>query len=505
MPALYQKYKGSEHGVINAIEPSEIPIGAFEFSRNMLFRENYWRKKPGLTEIHNTAITPNPVGGIFRFHKPVSGINHLVATSGNTFARFNPGAATWTSIQTGLVAERFEFLENNGNVYYGSPEDLWRRYAGGNRTYAVGGENGAGPEAPPKFLKIIFNPYSGRFFGIGDPLNPDLLGWSALDIAEGIERWVSGNKQIIESIGGDKPNDIQLFEGRINIFSENSINSGTVIGVPENWNFQREKSQTGAISGRSVKRFGNSFFMLTPDAEVYRWPENKFPSLGRVKFNIDRTFMKFAVAEIWQQRYYVLTFKSGQAVPSNRYHTWFYDILGDRWYGPSLQRNIVTMYLDPLSREVLCGGVDDLEGFVFEMRGRDIKNEAMDCRLGFPYSDYGEPRGEKRYTKGWIKSKQEGVLPNNTGPLEVIIDVDNLYENSQSQRITLEDPNNQNLSDTGAVKEAITKRFFIHDNLGVGNAVRVELRHLVRAGKFEFSELEIEYFPRNYKKEDRLV
>jgi len=291
------------------------------------------------------------------------------------------------------------------------------------------------------------------------------------------------------------------------------VDSGSVIGVPENWSFERQRAQSGTIAKRTVKRWGNGFLMLTPPIydpetgdkihEVYQWPQDRFLTKGRVKFFIDTNEAKNAVAEIVEDRYYVLCFKSGEAVSSDSYHWWIYDLLGDRWYGPSTQRNLSTLYYNNDNGTLLCGGRDNLEGFVLEYRGRNIKNVSMDCDLIGSFSDYGFPRVEKRYVRGWIKAKQEGTAEGGTDPLELIINTDGVYNNPFTQRISLEDPANQNLSNTGAVKETVTPRFHIHDANGRGTSINWQFKHNVLNADINISELEIEYVLRQYKKEAR--
>lgn len=504
MAKKYIKFKDFKYGVVNAIEASEIPQEAVCRSQNFYFRENFWRKLPGLTEINASALGTDPVWSVFRFNQIAPKKSFLMAASGSGVYLFDENTLSFVQIHSGLNPnQQVEFLEYQNQLYFGSQYDLWRKYTGGTVSYSVGGEDGIALDAPRKFSKIIFNPYAGRFFAIGVLENPDYLHFSEHIDNEGIEKFTDANVQLIDSVQGDTPKDIQTFEGRITIISQNSINSGSVVGVPQAWSFQKEKAQTGTVAGRTVKRQGNSFLMLTPNFEVYKWPEDVFITKGRVKFNINPYRAHLACAEIVENRYYLLTFESGEAVSSNKYHTWVYDILGDRWYGPHIQRNVVSMFWDAPKNILLCGGTDDLAGFMFQYRGRNIKNQAMKCSLLSACTDLGYPRVEKRVHKGWVKAKQEGSLPGGTGSLELVFNSDNLYNNPQSQRILLEDPANQNLSDTNAVREAVTKRFHIHDAYGRGNAFQWELKHEVLNGDVSVSELEFETTIKDYQKENR--
>lgn len=505
MPMKTKSYKDFKYGTINAIEPSELPEEAIYKSQNMYYKENFWRKVPGLVEINTTAIDTNKVLAISKFHQIAPKKSYILCYSGSSVYYLDNTNTFVSIISTLNQNSRMSFIEYRNSIYFGSPTDQWRRFDGGTISYTVGGANGQASDAPRKFAQILFNPYAGRFFAIGELTNPDYLYFSEHIDDEGIEKWPAGNIQIIDSVNGDVPKYIDIYEGRIYIVSEHSINTGTVLGVPESWNFQREKSTTGTIATNTVKRFGNSFFMLTPELEVYRWPEDKFINKGRVKFDINPTNAHLACAEIVEDRYYVLCFESSQAVSSDKYHWWVYDILGDRWYGPSIQRNVVSMCYDHDNKILLCGGVDDLAGFVMEYRGRDIKNQAMKCHVVGSYSDYGDPKIEKRYVKGYLKAKQEGSLPNGSGQVELIINTDYRYNNPMVQRILLEDPLNLNLAGTGQVREAVTKRFHIHDEYGRGNAIQWEIKHEVRAGDFSFSEIQIEYFIKRYLKENRSV
>lgn len=494
---LKKVYKEFKYGVINDIEASEIPHEAMFKTDGFYYRENFWRKLPGLTELNNSAIGSNPVWGITHFHQLSSQQRTLIAASGSNIYKYDIGSRAFSSIHSGMVPNKqVEFLEDIDQLYFGSDDDDWRRYDGGEKTYPVGGEN-----PPKKFSKIIYNPYAQRYFGIGfkDQLN-GLYSSEHIDDG-GIEVWTRA-PQIIESVEGDYPLSADIYEQRVTLVSRNSINTGSVVGVPENWSFQREKSQTGTIAARTFKRYSKSFFMLTPSFDLYKWPDDVFVNKGRVKFSIDPAFAHLACAEVIENRYYVLAFKSGEAVSSNRYHVWVYDILGDAFYGPHTQYNVVSMFYDRENRRLLLGGTDDLAGYALEFRGRNIKNGVKRCHAVSAYSDYGLPFVEKRYNKGWIKCKQEGSQPGGVGSVQLIINTNNQYNNPQSQNILLEDPANQNLSDTNAVKEAITKRFDIFEQYGLGNAIQYEIRHETLNADFAFSELTLDYDMKDYEKEN---
>ena len=496
---LIDKFSDFKFGVVNAIEESELPKEALFRSQNMHYQENRWRKVPGLSEAHTTQLAAFPVWSIGKWYSLVPSASKLLASCGtDLFAEQSDGS--YASIDSLVISGALiEYLNVPPFVYYGSQLTKWKRYDGGTIVYPVGGSNGEASDAPRKFIKIIFNPYAGRYFGIGDPDNPDLLNWSAHIDNEGIEKWADGNAQIVDSIDGDSPKAQDLYEGRITIASQNSINSGSVVGVPENWSFQRERSQTGCAAGRTFKRYGNSFFMLSPDFEVYQWPQDKFITKGRVKFKINPYKAHLACAEIRENRYYEITFESSEAVSSNKYHSWTYDILGDRWYGPHIQRNIVSMFSDKENNRLLCGGIDDLEGFIYEMRGKNIKNVAMKCRLTSGYNFQGDIRSDKKYEKFRIKAKQEGSLANGEGQLEVTVHVDSSENRPHTQRLTLEDPANLNLMDTSLVRDAIIKRAHIHESSGRGSSIQIDMRHEVLNGDFEVSEFEVEYRSRTVK------
>ena len=495
---LKKAYKDFKYGVINDIEASEIPHEAFVKMDGFYFRENFIRKLPGLAELNPTAIGANPVWGMINFHRLIPQDSALIAASGGNIYKFDEGSRAFTSIHSGMVPnQQVEFLEDVNQLYFGSQSDDWRRYDGGAKTYPVG--NGA--TAPKKFSKIIYNPYAQRYFAIGDKEQPDGLYYSEHIDDGGIEQWPFG-PQIIETIGGDFPLNMDIFEGRITTISKNSLSSGTVVGVPEAWSFQREKAQAGAVAGRTFKRYKDFFLYLTPGFDLMKWPSNEIVNKGRVKFSIDPNFAHLACAEIFDNRYYVICFKSGEAVSTNKYHLWVYDILGDAFYGPHTQYNVVSMFYDKENRRLLCGGTDDLSGFVLDFRGRNIKNTAKKCHAVSSYSDYGLPFVEKRYNKGWLKSKQEGSGVGGAGQATLVINTNNQYNNPQSQQIVLEDPANQNPSDTNAVKEAITKRFDIFEEYGLGNAIQFEILHETLNADFSFSELTLDYDPKEYEKEN---
>ena len=152
---------------------------------------------------------------------------------------------------------------------------------------------------------------------------------------------------------------------------------------------------------------------------------------------------------------------------------------------------------------LLCGGTDDLQGFLFRLQGRDIHNEAMKCHFKSGY-DFQKSKMDKRYKMLRLKMKQDGSLAESSGQLEILVNVDTWANNPQTQRLTLEDPANENLMDTSQVRDAIIKRAHIHEQFGRGSSIQVELKHEVLSGDFEFSEYDIEYYSRT-KKEDRNV
>lgn len=499
-----QEYKDFKLGVVNAIKPTRLPLEALSKLQNFYQVDGEIKKMPGLTEINPTAIGTDGVTSVFKFHQIAPKRNHILAVTGTDLWKFDYGTRAFTSVYSNIIQDgEIEFLEDRNSLYFGSQNNKWRRFDGDSATYSIGGNDGNATDAPRKFSMIVYNPYSGRYFAIGDKDNPDYLNYSEHVDDEGIEKFPDSNVQIIDSVSGDTPKYIDIYEGRITIISENSINSGSVVGVPQNWQFVREKSLTGTIARRSVKRRGNNFYMLTKDFEIYSWPENKLITEGVVKFNINPNRAYLACAEIIQDRYYDITFESGEAVPSNKYHAWRYDILTKRWSGPHIQRNIACTYYDHDERVLLCGGVDNLSGYVMELRGRNIKNVAMKCTASPAYSDYGYPMGEKRYEKLWLTSSQEGSEPNAQGNVEVVWNSDGLYGNPQSQLLKLEDPANQNLSNTGKIKESLTKLARIHDAYGRGTRGMWEIKHEILNGDFSFSEVDVEYLTLNYTKENR--
>lgn len=498
-----QEYKDFELGVINAVKATRLPLTAFARLQNFYQLDEEIKKMPGLTEINPTAMGSNSVPAVFVFHKIAPKQTFRMAVSGTSLLKFDEGSKTFTSVYSGIIDDGLiEFLEFQNRLYFGSQNNKWRVFDGGTTTQPVGGSNGNASDAPKKFSMIVFSPYTGRFFAIGDKENPDYLYHSAHIDNEGIESFTD-TPQITDSIRGDSPQFIDIYEGRITFISEKSIGSGSVVGVPQAWEFVREKALTGTIARRSCKRRGNNFYYLTKDFEICSWPENKIITEGRVKFSINPNKAHLACAEIVEDRYYDICFESGEAVSSDKYHWWRYDILADRWSGPHRQRNIVSMYYDDDNRVLLCGGADNLAGYVMELRGHNIKNTAMKCIATPAYSDYGNPIAEKRYSKFWLTSSQEGNAVGNQGNLEVVWNSDGLYGNPQSQLLTLQDPTNQNLSNTGSVKESITKRAFIHDAYGRGTRGQWELKHEILNGDFSFSQVDVEYNLLNYKKENR--
>ena len=63
---LTEKYNDFKFCVVNSIEPSEIPKEAVNKSQNVYYRENRWRKLPGLVEINAATLSANPVWGLYK-------------------------------------------------------------------------------------------------------------------------------------------------------------------------------------------------------------------------------------------------------------------------------------------------------------------------------------------------------------------------------------------------------------------------------------------------------
>lgn len=495
---MISTFRDFKFGLVNAIPPSEIPKEALAKCQNFWYRDGRFKKIPGLTEIHASPTGTNGVWSVFRSHRLTPKESTKLKSTSTSVYKQNADL-TWTSIYSPIQLDaQIEYLEYPPYVYFGSKYDSWRRYDGGAITYPVGGDNGQAVDAIRKFSKVVYNTYAGRFFGIGTVDNPDALDWSAHIDNEGIEKWPTANRQFAESIKGDTPQSIDIFEGRLTIANQNSISSASVVGVPQSWSFQREKSQSGAVAGRTFRRWGNSFFMLTPDHEIYRWPEDQFITKGRVKLKVNPYFNHLACAEIVENRYYVLTYLNSEGAGDDRYDTIIYDILSDSFSGPHKGYNIVSMFWDTDTNLLLCGGADNLYGTVMEFRGNNIRGKKMACHFVTGHWDDGEPYVDKRYSKIWLKAKQTG-----SSTVEVITNVDSKNDAPQSQHITLEDPPNTSFMDTGAVRDAVTKRGYIHDQFGRGNAIQVELKHEELNGEFEFSEFSLEYTKKPYKKFNR--
>lgn len=314
MPPKYKTYNDFTLGVINVGKSHQQPINSLRKSQQMYLRDGLMKKIPGLVENNITAIGSEPVWSnvVFRQNNPTK--IHKIASSGSKLYKFNEATRVYDELYSGLVPNKqIEFLADSNFLYWGSQYDKWRRFDGGTVTYPIGGDNGNANDAPRMFKKMLYNPYAQRYFGIGELADIDKLRWSEHIDNGGIEKFPAGNNQIIESVNGDTPQWMEIYEGRINIFSQNSISSGTVEGVPEVWSFQREKSKTGALAGRTVKRHGTSFLMLTPSFEVYAWPDDVFITKERIVFDINPYFAHLACAEIVEDRYYYLSFVSGDA------------------------------------------------------------------------------------------------------------------------------------------------------------------------------------------------
>lgn len=505
MPPKYKKYSDFSLGVINVGKSHQQPINSLRKSQQMYLRDGFMKKIPGLVEINQTAIGSDPIWSnyVFRQNNP-DRVNRLAVSGGKVYL-FNESTRVYDEIYSGLITNKqVEFLEDSPVIYFGSQYDKLRRFDGngGTITYPVGGENGEAADAPRMFKKMLYNPYAQRYFGIGELTDINKLRWSEHINNGGIEIFPASNNQVIESVNGDTPQTMDIYEGRINIFSQNSISSGTVEGVPEIWSFQREKSKSGCIAGRTVKRYGGSFLMLTPSFEVYAWPDDVYITKEKIAFDINPYFAHLACAEIVEDRYYYLSFVSGDAVSADNYTLWIYDIIGKRWSGPHIRYNMVSMHYDPISSLLNVGGAGELNGYVLEHRGRDIKNRTSPYHIVSNNDDYGSPREDKRFSEAWVTASQEGSDVDGAGNMQFIATADGLNGNPQSQNVTLEDPANQNLSNTSVVREAVTKRGKIHEAYGRGNRFQWELKGDIRNGDFEFSELEIKYYART-KKENR--
>ena len=496
------RFPGWDGGVINALPMSRIPINALNKSQNMYWEDGWLKKMRGLAEINGTAIGASSVYSIFRYHKLLPKTNILLMNTGDGVYKFDEQTDLFSSVITDLTPDqRVEYMEHKNSVYFGSRKDLWRRWDGGIQTYTIGGGEGLSATSPKKFSKILFAAYAGRFLGIGEEENPDLMRFSDHIDLNGIEEWEDGNSQIIESIRGDTPRTFDIYEGRVTFFNEFSISSGNIVGVPASWTFDREKAQAGTISSATVKRFGNFFLMFTPDFEIYKWPNDVFVTKGRVKLYPNPYRAHLACAEIVDNRYYYLAFESSEVTTglTERYHLWVYDILADKFYGPHKGFNLTSMYWDADTNLLLCGGADDIAGTVFEHIGRTIKGQAQKVRVRTGFYDFDIPHIDKRYTKVHVKTKQEGA-----DDFQLSVNVDNRFDRTQSQILVMQDPANDNLMETGAVKEAVTKRAHIHEQFGRGNAVNFEINHEIANGDLQIAELELEYYTK-YLKEARGV
>lgn len=492
---IVQPYTFDE-GVINAIPMTRIPLNALHKSQNMIHFDGRLRKLRGLADINATAIGTDPVWSVFRYHKIIPKTSQIIAASGAGLYKFDEQTDTFIQVYNQLVSnQQVDFLVHNGGLYFGSTKDLWRRFDGDTVTYSVGGNNGQAADAPRKFSQILLADYAGRFLGIGEEANPDLMYFSEHIDEEGIEKWPDGNTQIIQSVKGDTPKFMDIYEGRSTFFNQNSISSGNIVGVPSNWSFDREKSQTGTVAKRTVKRFGNFFLMLTSDFELYKWPNDIFVSKGRVKFYPNPYKAHLACAEIVDNRFYYLCFESGEGGGADKYHLWIYDILADKFYGPHKGFNVVSMIWDVDTNLLLCGGIDDLAGFVLNHQGKSIKNKAQKIHVVSSFNDFDAPQIDKRYTKVWTKSKQEG-----SSEFQLIVNTDNRFDRPQSRQVAMEDPANDNTMETAAVKEAVTKFGHIHEQFGRGNAINFEIRHEDVNADFQFDNLQLEYYTKYTKK-----
>jgi len=500
---IFKKYEGFEEGVINVGSAASVPVTALRKLQNFYLKDGLLRKLPGLAEINGTAIGADPVWSVFSGHHIYPDKAQRLAASGSKIYKFNDQSDAFEELYSGLNANKqIEFLEEPPYVYFGSQFDDWRKFEiGTTLTYKIGNT-----QAPPKASQILYNAYAQRYFAIGDLTDKDKLKWSNHIDDGGIEIWPDANNQVIESESGDYPQRMAIYEGTVTMASQHSIHSGDVTGVPEIWDFRREKAKTGTIAGRTFKRWGTSFLMLSPSLEVYAWPDDVFITKEKIKFDINPHKAHLACAEIVEDRFYYLVFESSEAVSQDKYHLWIYDLIGKRWSGPHKYYNLVSLFYDRGNNVLLCGGSDDLAGFVLEHRGRDIKGRKSPGHIISSYHDYDYSRIDKRYSKFYMTCSQEGVLPSNAGQVEVIVNVDGKYNNPQSQRLSLiDDPApNSHIADTGDIREVITKRAHIEDAYGLGNRIQVEIKHEVQNGDFAIKDFEIGFKPLGKKEQIRV-
>ena len=160
------------------------------------------------------------------------------------------------------------------------------------------------------------------------------------------------------------------------------------------------------------------------------------------------------------------------------------------------------MLYDKDERLLYCGGADNFQGLIFPLQGRNVHTSAMNCHLMTGFANQGDIRFDKRYVMLRVKAKQSGSLPGGQGQLEIIVNVDQLSGQPQSQRITLEDPATDPLANLSDIKDSIIKRLHIYEQYGRGSSIQFEFKHSVFGGEFELSEFECDYFART-KKEQR--
>lgn len=109
--------------------------------------------------------------------------------------------------------------------------------------------------------------FGGRFWGIGDPVCPSCVYFTAYDT---VWNWYMANSFVLGSGVNDELVALEHLGNVLYAFKHNSIWVITSSDVEYNLLFEQMTNKTGAVSRETVVKVGDDIFFLAPDLAVYR-------------------------------------------------------------------------------------------------------------------------------------------------------------------------------------------------------------------------------------------
>ena len=174
-------------------------------------------KREGSAKYNATAIDANPIISLFRFYKSSTAFKEALCVSGTNIYKGDDGAGTWTSIQSGLTAEKpCSFAVWQEICYIWNGYDSPMQYDG----TAVSSVSGT----PPQGKYLVFR--KERLYVAGDPNNPNRLyfcntgdpttwdtGTNYIDIRSDDGDWITGILPLGDTLVIYKNNSVWALAG----------------------------------------------------------------------------------------------------------------------------------------------------------------------------------------------------------------------------------------------------------------------------------------------------